>query len=405
VTQPEPFLFKVDTEAELQLAIDNGLTETHYLDFKREVGVNDRARKDLAIDVASLAVDGGVLVIGVDEGDKTAPPTLTPVDLAGLPERVVQIAGMRPDEGIPVRTHSVPSASGNNLGYLFVQVPQSPRAPHQVDGRYYGRADCTNRPLSDAEVRRLHDQQVAAQRDILIDAREALKNLEGERVSPPPLLMILAEPLGGREDALVALTQSDTMQDTVGDVVRQAIVPDHQQFEPSLKSVARVIPRANAVAATTVFDNADTQAFIEAFERVAEVRFYESGRLMLASRRPVVFPNDPNEPLAFEGLIVGHTDFLVRLTALVSQKYGMAGSWRFGLVATGMRRAKSLALSQHPFYDTGGAGFSDDVYSRATSASLAELEQSPEKVVRRLVSSLLWNLGSNGLQQWDWLSL
>lgn len=129
-----------------------------------------------------------MLVVGVDEGDKTAPPKRTPVDLAGLPERVVQIAGMRPDPGIPVHTFSVLSASGNNLGYLFVQVPQSPRAPHMVDGRYYGRADCTNRPLSDAEVERLISQRIAEQRDVLADARAALKPLEsGVKESGPSM--------------------------------------------------------------------------------------------------------------------------------------------------------------------------------------------------------------------------
>lgn len=404
VTQPNPFLFKVDTEAELQQAIDNGLTETHYLDFKRELALSDGARKDLAIDVASLAVDGGVLVIGVDEEDRSAPPKLTPVDLTGLAERVVQIAGMRPDEGIPVRTQSVPSADGNNLGYLFVLVPQSPRAPHQVDGRYYGRADRTNRRLSDAEVRRLHAQQIAAQRDILVDAREELNALADDRAYPPPLLLLLAEPLGGGDDPLVALTESDTMPETVFEMVRAAVVREHQQFEPSLKSVARVIRRANAVAATTVVQDANTESFVGSFEGVAEVRLHESGRIILASRRPVVFPTDPGEPLVFEAAIVGHADLLVRLTALVSQKYGMAGSWRFGLVVTGVRGAKSYGLSLPPLYDTGGPGFSDELYQRATSASLAELEQSPEQVVRRLVSPLLRSLGSHQLQSWDWLS-
>lgn len=403
MTQPEPFLFKVDTEADLQQAIDNGLTETHYLDFKRELGLSDGARKDFAIDVASLAVDGGVLVIGVDEEDKSAPPVLTPVDLTGLPERVVQIAGMRPDEGIPVRTHSVLAAAGNNLGYLFVQVPQSPRAPHQVDGRYYGRADCTNRRLSDAEVRRLHAQQIAAQRDILVDAREALKVLEEGSDSPPPLMLFLAEPLGGRDDPLVALTESGTMQQTVFDMVRAAVVLEHQQFEPSLKSVARVVRRANAVAATTVIEDANL-SFVGSYTRNAEVRFFESGRIILASQRSVHFPRDANAPFIFEAAIVGHADLLVRLTALVSQKYCMAGSWRFGLLVTGVRGAKSYALSEAPFYETGGPGFSDDVYPRATSASLAEFEQTPERVVRRLVSPLLRSLDSHQLQQWDWLA-
>jgi hypothetical protein len=33
--------------------------------------------------MAQFAIDGGVLIIGVDDKDKTKPPQLTPVDLEG----------------------------------------------------------------------------------------------------------------------------------------------------------------------------------------------------------------------------------------------------------------------------------------------------------------------------------
>jgi Putative DNA-binding domain len=406
VTEPGPFLFKVDTEQDLQDAIDNGLTETHHLDFKRELGLNDKAKKDLAIDIASLAVHGGTLIIGVDEEDKTAPPKLSPVDLTGLAERVVQIAGMRPDPGIAIRTSSVPSASGNNLGCLFVQVRPSPQAPHQVDGRYYGRADKTNRILSDAEVERLISQRITQQRDTLADARAALgslvDSLPGGIADAPPMMLLLAEPLGVcQDDPLVALTEADSMQQDVLELVRAAVVAEHQQFAPSLKSVARVVRRANAVAATTDFQDGEP---FPGSERTVELRLHESGRIVLASRRPVVFPNSADgKPQVFEVAIVGHTDLLVHLTALVSQRYGFAGSWRFGLVVTGVRGATSYALSEPPFYESGHR-YTDGLYGRATSASLEELEQAPQQVVRRLVSPLLRSVGSHQLQQWEWLS-
>jgi hypothetical protein len=126
-------ILNIRTEAELQQAMNNGLTETHGIDFKRVVGASEGARKDFAQDVAALAVDGGVFIVGVDE-PQGGPIQLTPVDLTGEAERLIQIAGMRPEEGVPVRTWTVPSSSGNNLGYLFIHVPPSPRAPHQVDG-------------------------------------------------------------------------------------------------------------------------------------------------------------------------------------------------------------------------------------------------------------------------------
>jgi uridine phosphorylase len=54
----------------------------------------------LAKDVASFSLDGGTILIGVDEA--TSPPSLTPVVLNGLPERVEQIAAMRVDEPVLV---------------------------------------------------------------------------------------------------------------------------------------------------------------------------------------------------------------------------------------------------------------------------------------------------------------
>jgi hypothetical protein len=86
----------------------------------------------------------------------------------------------------------------------------------------------------------------------------------------------------------------------------------------------------------------------------------------------------------------------------VSQNYGFAGSWRFGLVVAGVRGAVSYQLGQQPYYET-GARFTDNTYSRATLASLEELEQEPQKVVNRLVSPLLRSLGSHQLPRWAWL--
>jgi hypothetical protein len=174
--------------------------------------------------------------------------------------------------------------------------------------------------------------------------------LQPIRVVVGPSMLILAEPLGARDEPLVALTESDTMQATVLELVRAAAIPEHQQFSPSLRSVARVVRRANAVAATTEFHDGEP---FPGSERTAEVRLHESERIILASRRPVVFPGSSSEPQLFELAIIGHTDLLVRLTALVSQKYGFAGSWRFGLAVTGVRSATSYALSEAPLYETG----------------------------------------------------
>lgn len=52
--------------------------EWHTLDFKGALPPGTGANKGLAKDLAQFAIDGGVLVIGVDDNDKTIPPKLTP---------------------------------------------------------------------------------------------------------------------------------------------------------------------------------------------------------------------------------------------------------------------------------------------------------------------------------------
>jgi Putative DNA-binding domain len=402
----ETVFFTVQTESELQDAIDNGLTETHRLDFKRELGTTPDAKKNLAIDIASLSVDGGTLIIGVDEGDKKSPPTRSAQDLTGLAERVAQIAKMRPEPGITVRTSAVLSASGNNFGYLIVHIPASSQAPHQVDGQYYGRSDTTNYRLSDPEVERLISQRLAQQKDMVGATRDALEKLLFDAPKPPPPLMVLlAEPMGGRlDDPLVRLAElGDTDRwETVRELLKKATVPEHHQNVLTLSSnIAKVVRRAGAVAATTnMLDGG-----LWKNDRISEIRLYESGAILLASQGCVLRGNPEDSPWIVESLIVSHTDLVVHLAPLLSERYGFAGAWRFGLIVTDTRDGISSALAQGSRlgWERRGPQFNDGEYPRATSASLVELEESPEKVVSRLISSLLRSLDSHQLPQWSWL--
>jgi hypothetical protein len=173
------------------------------VDFKRELTRGSGANKEHARDMAQFAIDGGVLVVGVDDNDKTRPPQLTPVDLDGLPERVDQIARSLVDEPLHVRIQVLEAAGQPGKGYLLVVVPPSPSAPHQVAGRYYGRGDTTKNVLSDAEVQRLHQLALRRQRDA-----EDLLDEEVRQDPWPPAprghahLFGVAQPVSARPDLL-----------------------------------------------------------------------------------------------------------------------------------------------------------------------------------------------------------
>lgn len=101
--------------------------------MKREIPTTKGSNAELARDLASLAVDGGLLIVGVDEDDLGRAADLVGTELAGLAERVDSIARSRIDPPLVVRTHPLlenPDRPG--VGCLLVEVPPSARAPPRV---------------------------------------------------------------------------------------------------------------------------------------------------------------------------------------------------------------------------------------------------------------------------------
>jgi hypothetical protein len=80
-----------ETEQEILAAIEAGdLIETASFDAKEALPAKGKS-KDLAVDVAAMGADGGILLYGVgeDENDRLTVPQ--PFELAGARERVDQI--------------------------------------------------------------------------------------------------------------------------------------------------------------------------------------------------------------------------------------------------------------------------------------------------------------------------
>lgn len=144
------------TAEQLEYAVrDGGLVESLTFDAKAELPAGDKANRGLAIDLAAMAVNGGMIVVGLAEerreGGKVLKPG--PVALAGLPERVSAIGLNRIDPPLTVVTRSL-AADDPGSGYLLVLVPPSPDAPHMVDNKYRGRGDTTNCVMGDADTPR-----------------------------------------------------------------------------------------------------------------------------------------------------------------------------------------------------------------------------------------------------------
>ena len=127
-------------EQDLRLAVEEGLlTESHHLEAKRELEPGKATNREHARDLASFAVDGGAIVVGLEEIKTDGTFELASQPLDGLRERIGAIARTIPDPPLDVITEAIPSEADASRGHLVIHVPPSAVAPHMVDGRYLGR--------------------------------------------------------------------------------------------------------------------------------------------------------------------------------------------------------------------------------------------------------------------------
>lgn len=127
------------------------LEENQWCELKEQLGPRGKGpNTELAKDLASLSVHGGILIFGVR--DKTY--EVVGCDTDGMRDRISQVAATKTSPPlVPIISDVIEGPEGRNL--LVVAVPPSPLAPHMVDERYFGRSADGKRVLSDPEVRTL----------------------------------------------------------------------------------------------------------------------------------------------------------------------------------------------------------------------------------------------------------
>jgi hypothetical protein len=384
------------TEEQLLRALHGKvLEESHVLDLKRELESSESARKKIACDLAAFSVDGGTIVIGVDE---TVPMSLNAFELTGVGERVEQIGLSRVDEPVYVTTYDIESAADPTRGYVVVEVPVSGRAPHMADGRYYSRGDKTNVVLSDAEVMRWHAKKITEQRDVTAEAAEFLKELTRTSGGSPLFnILIIAKPMGARDDFLMALSTSTSWKTDAAQLLFSAAVAGHEP-RSSLFSPTQMERHPEGILAVAEL----TQPSAAAGTNRAELIFEESGKLTLRSGGLMkhIAGSSPARHGIREPYLIAHIELVVHLAALLST-YGFNGSWQFVVATTGMGKSLSYTLSVNPNQDDSPPVYRSATYERATVASLKQITDAPQSVVRDLVSKLLRSIGSEG--EWPWL--
>lgn len=397
MTNPADPAWLPDTEGELHTALTGGLLdENHHLELKRQIPEGRGENRETARDLASLAVDGGRIIVGIDEGDpeQGRAASLSPVPLHGLAERLEQVALTRIDPPLQPRTHSV-SAEGeqHGFGYLLIDVPASPQAPHMVDGRYWGRGDKTKHELSDGEVERIMRRRHAWEANIhqLLDDQEARDPTDPAERGGPHMFMV-ACPVAPRDDALAELFADQRFGERLYGVLRNR--PQRPRLRGSRIPIDDVMkhPHRRAEGGALCHrltaprqPERDPQGGVK--KDVFELELSENGMLRLFTN--IVDQPDkalPETPIVLEHVVLGLAHHVLACCLTVAEEAGHYLNQDLAVSFTGMYGAvgaHSLGLANK------GVPFTQAFYRRTTRATPMELARRPGAAVERLLGPLM----------------
>ncbi|MFD4862484.1 AlbA family DNA-binding domain-containing protein [Streptomyces atratus] len=283
------------TEADLQAAVDGSLfEESHHLDLKKAPS-SKGDNKELARDLSSFAVDGGTLIIGVQENKESRTFELAPQPLNGLPEKIEQVARTIPDPPLTILTEEISAAADDGTGYLIVHIPASPVAPHMVDNRYFGRADKTKYLMGDAEVVSLHARRRNTEADALALLHKEMDEDPLADVGAQSHLFLVAQPMAGRRHMCLPITGAQDWNMRLHTLIRRVqenqslrAALANQGFDPDLSQAHQGHRRARGVALSSSSLKADRTYVADGSwgeENVIEVQLFEDGGLRLFMAR------------------------------------------------------------------------------------------------------------------------
>lgn len=372
----------------ISAAASGVLDETQWVELKAALPPSSKpANLELARDLASLAVDGGLLVVGIQD-DNGAAGEAVGTELSGLAERIDQVSRDRVHPPLVVRPVEIVDPARPGVGCLLITVDASPEAPHMVDDRYWGRGATGKRVLVDSDVRRLLDLNSHRRADFL----QLLSGyVASGTLRVPGSLHFLITPRAGRAESLQVLVEQPHR---IQQMVEEVVTVDRTGWNLHALSYSRMTLRGCELSNVDLAaaDAADLEWFKELNAKVLSVR--DDGELASTVTTLVGTLNGEGEPVLWVSTkgVVALTRQLVRVAACLADEAAYGGHWDVGVTVTALRRAK--VFGEHgPRNSPWAATYRDDTYTWVTETNTGELVERPDDVVTRLTSRLLQILG------------
>ncbi|MGY3520159.1 AlbA family DNA-binding domain-containing protein [Micromonospora sp. PTRAS2] len=380
--------------------------EHHQFELKRDnYGTADSGKRELAKDIAALGIDGGTLVIGVEEDRDTGRATrLFPVDLAGQVERIQSVCSARIDPPLAITVTDLVNPNDPRTGLIVVNVPSSPFAPHQVDGRYLGRADRVVRVLSDPEVFRLHRLREVSEESVLPDLERAQRSATTLELGPSALTVAIA-PLRSLRSELLRdeLMSGNKWLTSVTEAAQARLRALESTPLASLVFADPSIPfrSRNGVGTPSGFAFQYHMPYgCEAYLEVAE-----SGTVTFAARDVADYnayyhqrQDDPeHQKIIYPVQFATYTALSLAIFSEIAERSGLGGIVGIALHLDGTRGVTPLREPRQSRFSDPSVPYPDDHYQRITSATTLELRSDLTPVMDRLCGRLFRALGLGDL--------
>jgi len=374
----------------VQSLIDSGMAnESLTLDFKAALPAN----KSLAKHFAAFAIHGGTVVVGVAE-NTSAVFVVEPIEIAGQPERVEQIAQTLVDPPITVSTRVLLDPTDPSSGLLVIEIPPSSNAPHQVDGRYYERGDKQSRPMTDSSVERL-----MAARRLAVDAMHV--GLEAAMGRDPcrgtgqlAHIFMVARPLGATHDELYGAIGGTSGWSAFASDVRMA--RPHQQLSngewaPTLAGNAHHQGSRPGGYAITSLDAREGRTCTSpdpgVENHLLDLEIKDDGSVeYFCGRGSDVFGD---KHLLFPRGVVGACLDVIAAVRCIGSKTGVPRQWDLGLAVTHTEGLR--AWTKADFAPV--TAFAEDQFLAYHRASNAELTSAPWTIARSLTRRFVEGCG------------
>ena len=342
----------------------------------------------LAVDVAAMSTDGGVLVYGLSEDADERLTVLEPFELAAASERIDHVVQTSIAEPPLIDVRRL--ALDETRGYLAVVVPQSTRAPHQVtiggDLRFYGRGPKGNRILTEGEIARLYARRSVWEHDAHQLLDEAIAR------SPTPAqgwderaghLHAVARPLAPDEGMLDRAGQGD-LPALFHALAAEMGASSATHIEPSISHASYVSRRGNRGWTISTVDE-DVAQHVRTARSTAHLELDHDGTGYLFMGRAAELWQE--RLMLFESVIAWNlADFLTAMGGIYDRA-GYVGQVDVGVAVLNIEGAHSSLLGEEvqTFYPV---TYKAADHQRTERVGASELHQAPRDVARRLLARL-----------------